>query len=319
MTDFTLDQLIDVKERHADDLLALPGVTGVGVGHPDGDDLALVVFAEHEAALQATTAAPVLQSLQEQGVPVRVVQATFGPLGPLKDAQLTQQVELGNPRLKKMEPMQGGISCGPDKNSLQADWHGTMGLIVTLNGTGQTAMLSNAHVMAYGNPPSNTQVCQPARVDTWVSVDVAGDHLNVVKGNIAFGGMQVGVDAAVATVSNGRTGTVRAISGSGIVTGAGTVALNDRVNKTGITTNVTTGVVRYVRVDVPSGGTTYRNQIGITGDPTQFADAGDSGSVVVKGGGAVVGLLWGGTVEAGVHVTLASPIQAVMHALNFSI
>ncbi len=37
MTDFTLDQLIDVKERHADDLLALPGVTGVGVGHPDGE------------------------------------------------------------------------------------------------------------------------------------------------------------------------------------------------------------------------------------------------------------------------------------------
>ena len=48
--------VLAVKQRHEEDLMALPGVTGVGVGQNDiGDDAIVIYLEERSAAAQLPT------------------------------------------------------------------------------------------------------------------------------------------------------------------------------------------------------------------------------------------------------------------------
>lgn len=172
--------------------------------------------------------------------------------------------------------------------------------------------------MFYNNKTST--VTQPARIDSILNY-TAGHDLAVQLGNISFSGVDTYVDAAVASLDGDRTATRRRIFGvAGAVTGIRqrtAVKVGDRVTKSGLTTGITNGVVRYTSVSGPDGS--QPNQFAIEGDNgTPFADNGDSGSVVLSGT-EVMGLLWGLNGGDGRKYGIVTPIQAVTQALNFQV
>ncbi|MEI3853624.1 hypothetical protein V7S54_21410 [Ensifer sp. CCNWLY38] len=90
--------------------------------------------------------------------------------------------------------------------------------------------------------------------------------------------------------------------------------------KSGLTTGITAGTVRYISIDSPEAF----NQFAIeSNNHTPFSDHGDSGSVVLvrdlAGDLRVMGLLWGKNEDAGREYTIVSPIEAVIQALNIAI
>ena len=112
----------------------------------------------------------------------------------------------------------------------------------------------------------------------------------------------------------------------GAVHGTAVAKLNDLVQKSGRTTNLTKGKVSAVNADGIIGLRSdsrpypslfhryYRNSIRIDADSGDFSQGGDSGSAVMDHNNNIVGLLFGGGEHTG-H-GLASPIADVLDAFN---
>ncbi|NYF78554.1 hypothetical protein [Granulicella arctica] len=263
-----------------------------------------------------------LGEIQNRGIATDVIESNNVladiPLIRLDDPSLDQS------RTDVFNPMVGGISCGPGVSVLYAPWAGTLGIAATrtnFDNFGEPGIMSNQHVMYYD--PETTTVYQPARKDSVWNYQ-AGDKLKAFKGNVLFGGVQIYVDCAVASVIADRSSARWSVFGiDGLVMGIverSNVGLGNPVIKSGIATGVTNGKVKYLSYEAPdSGGVIAYNQFGIVGDDgVKFADGGDSGSVVLIGS-KIMGLLWGGGPDNTDYLVAASPIEAVIQTLNVNL
>jgi hypothetical protein len=108
---------------------------------------------------------------------------------------------------------------------------------------------------------------------------------------------------------------------SGAPTGVNrSIAFGDALKKSGVATGVTNGQFSYiVTMNVPYAGGRARfvDQIGIDGGGVVFADAGDSGAVVLDDSNAVVGLLFAAAPQS--CLGFANPISDVEAVLGVTV
>lgn len=309
-----LEAIIQKKKSEQDALLNLPGVTGVDVGYKYVDGKRTKNIAIRVMVAKKKKKVPAKERIPEtiDGIKTDVIERVIVPFvvrKSLKDVAPT-------PDNKKYDPLQGGISIGPDRSINGYVYAGTLGCLVKDNASGEERLLSNFHVMAIDNNwKVGDAMDQPSLVDGGSSSDKVGELTKAVLSDH--------VDGALATVS-GR-GTACTIVDIGDVKGTAVPALNDKVSKRGRTTLLTHGFVDAingtVKIDYGDGiGTkTLSDQIGIRPDTKQnpmFSDHGDSGSVVVNADNKVIGLLFAGSKDGYTYINV---ISNVLSELDISI
>jgi hypothetical protein len=209
-----------------------------------------------------------------------------------------------------------GVSTGhPDITA------GTIGARVT-DGTDVYA-LSNNHVYADENQANpGDAVIQPGTFDGGSSpaddIGTLQDFEPIVFSTFANNV----IDAAIASTTTALLGNSTPSDGYGTPESAtATVSINQRVQKYGRTTGLTSGRVDAINATVNVGYSTgvarFVNQIVIR--PGNFSAGGDSGSLVVARGGPdnrkPVGLLFAGSLV----VTIANPIDDVLNTLGVTV
>jgi hypothetical protein len=308
-----LDKIRQIKEAAEADLLKRPGVTGVDVGYKyvGGKKTEEIVIRVHVAEKKDV---PPDQKIPEtiNGVKTDVHQNRFVPAGDFT----------------RYDPLLGGASIGPCRLVGQLYYgydtgpnvwpYGTLGAIVIDNTSGARMMLGNFHVMCVDTAwKVGDAIGQPS--------DSSGpDCSSAIVGTIQQAFLGGEVDCAVASIT--ARDHINAIMDIGPVTGIADPVLGTAVRKRGATTGLTFGTIDSLYLTIQTdygenlGSVQLTNQISIAADPThntQFADFGDSGSVVVNSANQVIGLLFGVDAAAGT-VGATNPIKSVLDKLNVS-
>jgi hypothetical protein len=305
-----LSLAVAAQARHSDELLAIVGVVGTAVAVEENGQAQVKLFTRSRdvRGLPATL----------DGVPVSTV--VTGRIRALPAAGSLEGAAAAVSRTAKfVRPVPIGISTGNQGECLA----GTIGARVKV-GTKLYA-LSNNHVYALENRAAiGTNVLQPGRFDLNCAkgtADVIGKLSKFVRISFAAG-TKNRVDAAIASVTSGnlRRNTPSDGYGTPRATTA-TAALNQKVQKYGRTTGLTSGTVVGINatVDVEySNGNVARfvGQIVIQKPSGKFSKAGDSGSLIVDTNRHPVGLLFAGADDG---TTFANPIGAVLNAFGVSI
>lgn len=204
---------------------------------------------------------------------------------------------------------------------------GTLGCFVQLaDGAG---ILSNNHVLAGENRgvdghdriahPGNAELKPATQVATlarYARLQTSPAGASVADGSAILND----IDAAVATLGSGINYRQAYLASrlAAAPQGAAPAQVGDKVHKVGRTTGLTLGTVRQVGavvgpVGYGAGPCWFRRTIVIEGHQgATFSDHGDSGSVIVRDDGKVLGLLYAGN---GTH-TFACPIGDVLEALH---
>jgi hypothetical protein len=209
---------------------------------------------------------------------------------------------------------------------------GTLGCFVQLDSNNKRAILSNNHVLAGENRGILTKdrILQPgsgvhqasdqiAVLSNFVDLKDSPHGAMPIHGNVAFND----IDAAIAELDSGINWSQGYLSSRTLSSPSATAIaqLGDNVFKVGRTTGLTYGEVTDIATTVgpvgyDPGPCWFQNSIVIEStDGTLFSDKGDSGSVIVRTSGEVVGLLYAGNGQQ----TYACPIDSVMGALNCSL
>ncbi|MEV6827927.1 hypothetical protein [Amycolatopsis sp. NPDC051102] len=310
----TVDELVAIKERVEQELLARPGVTGVDVGYKEvgGQRTDQVAIRVHVA--RKTDDVPHEERIPEQieGAVTDVVERRYELHVTSVEIDVSAQADTTH-----YATLQGGISMGPSRVIDNHIFAGTLGAIVIDNATHAHAALTNFHVAAVDSGwHAGDRMVQPSRIDTGV---VPSDEFGAILRATLSGN----VDGAVISIDAGRASSCT-VAEIGDVRGSKAAALGMAVRKRGRTTGLSYGTVdgiaATVNVDYGDGlGVhTLANQVSIAADTAHnaiFSDHGDSGSVIVDSDGYVVGLLFAG---AGAS-TVANPISAVLSELNISL
>ena len=201
-------------------------------------------------------------------------------------------------------PLLGGISIAPRPAVPQ---RGTLGVISPDPGTGGGAdvLLTNWHVLtARGTLPINSEIVQPGTSHLQTNVIGQGNRGHIGNVPIPINGVNVqfGIDAAVSSPLSRGSLVDQIVGLNGTVATGVNPFTGMQVEKRGIATVVTMGVINHVNQaqTVVHNGVTYQldNQFAIQDTPQYpfFSDIGDSGSLVLTfsaAGPAWVGLLWG--------------------------
>ena len=207
---------------------------------------------------------------------------------------------------------------------------GTLGCFVKRT-DGQFSLLSNNHVVAgeNGGQRGTDRIAQPgSAVTTDGHIAVLHEFAQILfspQGASPRTGNAVlnTVDAGIATLLGGvdfRPGYAPH-HGLPAVHGAVEAEDGDRVFKVGRTTGLTWGTVASIATTVGpvgfhSGLAWFRDSIEVEGEAgVPFSAPGDSGSVVIRESGEIIGLLYAGNGQ----VTYACPIQAVLTAMGCSL
>lgn len=308
------------------EIVALPGVNGVGVGPREerGEITEELVI---RVLVDSTDDIPPGIPDEIAGVPVCYISRRYHPMG--------------LPDMERYDPLRGGVRIETGGEV------GTLGAIVKDNQTGGAVGLTNFHV---SGPPGHAfpdNIWQPARAVSFIGhppdpADNVGDVLRVVFPQTpvpVVAPTVVGVaDAAIVSlteaVTHGRFLSA-AIAGLGstapdligAVTATAPPTIGARVRKRGFVTGTTAGSLIAPLASVPwtPGGPNafLLNQWEILGDST-FAQKGDSGSLVLlENSATAVGLLWAATGPAEFaptgHLAIMTPIGVVEQQLGVSI
>jgi hypothetical protein len=311
----TTHEIIAVKESVEQRYLDQPGVTAVDVGYKyvggvRTDEIAIRV---HVAKKSGSVPKAQRVPTEIDGVVTDVLERTY-------ELQVASEQVTATPLAidsGHYSPLVGGISIGPSRAVGGFIFAGTLGAIVTDNGTGARAALTNFHVACVdsGWHVGDRQV-QPSRIEGGV---VPTDEF----GQILRATLSSDVDGSVIQLDSGRT-SQGSVADIGPIRGSAAAVLGSAVRKRGRTTGLTHGTVDGLAASVTLnygdgiGSRTLTNQITIATDTSQnplFSDHGDSGSVVVDGTGHVVGLLFAG----GGTTTFANPIASVLSELNVAL
>lgn len=318
----TLNALQESQSEHELDLLALQNVVGVGISTKitEGQDTgkpSLTVFVDQKmdlAALPKSQRVPkqigtIVTDVVETGTIFAGEALGAEPIAPVA-GNIGAQV-LRN----RMRPVEGGYSVGHYRITA-----GTYATAVydakAFPGIPQRYyLLSNNHVLANSNNAQiGDPILQPGPYDGGTApADVIARLSRFVPINFAAGASNY-VDAAIA---EGNFDTLdREIYWIGYVRGAAAPALKATVQKTGRTTNWTTGTITAVNatVNVNYGGGQIARFVRqfLT---TNMSAGGDSGSLVLDLENRAVGLLFAGSAT----VTVVNDIRYVQLLLGIRI
>jgi hypothetical protein len=234
---------------------------------------------------------------------------------------------------------------------------GTLGALIK-DSNGTQYILSNNHVLARSDRATlSEKIVQPGLIDDncnpFGNTGAATNFVATLSNFLPLKSATTNADAAIAQVGSGMVDTSGAIlelgsrqggslaaappgtsctatfQGSSCIPGKGENAvLNMTVAKSGRTTGLTCATVSAVSLNVnidyfsdcaeskPYTTKTFTNQIAMSGN--QFADAGDSGSLVVDTANAEpIGLFFAGGLDtSGVSLGVANPAQDVLNELG---
>ena len=291
------DKALAAKQRHAERLLDLPGVAGVGVGvNPAGK--------------------PVVRIYREQdnvaGIP-----------GELDDVPAKNKRYHRSHRGARTD---GPISATrPDRCLLRTPEHGHRDArCARRRRKRQRYAPSNNHVFAAINEASiGDGIIQPGNVD---GGNDPADRIGTLHDfqQIDFNGGSNTLDAAIALTSTGDVGTATPVDGYGTPSSTTAPAfVGQAVQKYGRTTGLQLGSVVetnlsldvcYVFFFVCFQTARFVNQVAVT--PDAFSGSGDSGSLIVtQGGNQPVALLFAG----GEGRTIGNPIDLVLQRFGVTI
>jgi hypothetical protein len=305
-------EYVEVKERAADRLLAIPGVHAVGVGDKltggeRTDETSIRVYVTDKRPLEDIPPEERVPA-EIEGVKTDVVEM------PIPTIEQTPGIPAGIEREDSDEyrPVRGGTQLSPNVGS----GSGTLGCLLTVTGDTRVIAMTNHHVVT--GACTDTASGKVGQADGTSS---SSDSCDDIIGTVLDTQCDVDVDVALIRL-NGGTRWLAQIEEIGVVGGQGPPAVkNDQVRKRGRTTGLTGGFV-----DDPSiggtvnnhDGTPYRTYAGAMRilpnpdpahpGPTRWSGPGDSGSAVVNTAGQVVGLHFGGGAGGG----LVIPIQTVI-------
>jgi S1-C subfamily serine protease len=319
----------------ADEWMRKANVVGLGVGLKERagrltDEISLCVFVSHKLPAGVLDPHDLVQKTKTP--PKEVTEAIKGAEGRQISTDVVEvgqifagEAHTGNRSLTgRMRPAMGGFSVG--HRDITAGTIATAVYDRPRDGYGiprSYYILSNNHVLANTNAGNlGDPILQPGPYDGGtLPGDVIG-HLSrfvpiELGPSVPLDKQRNLVDAAMAEVS--FEACDRKIYWIGYLNGWRTsddVPLGLLVQKTGRTTNYTTGKVSYIHatVDVNYGGgrtARFRDQI-LT---TEMSAPGDSGSLISDLDGRAVGLLFAGSNR----VTVANYIEHVQNLLNIVI
>lgn len=295
---------IEIRNQIERTILAIPGVTGVGLGHNSPDTIRIYLKSQ---CPKITCNIP--ESIG--GVPVK--QIVTGKIEALT------LLEPPVSRRDRFRPAPGGVSIGHFLTGA-----GTFGILCYDATTGEKLILSNNHVLANESSIQNSRaragdlVLQPGVSDDaniiangigelvrWIDMDEIGD-INANE-----------VDCAVARPTNPEDITDEILE-IGRVTEIGEAVIGDEVMKSGRSTGLLSGKVEDVNATIKIDygyfkGAAFRNQIVIT---PSIAVGGDSGSAIIrKSDNKCVGLLVAGSER----ITVANRMSIVAQRMNINL
>jgi hypothetical protein len=303
--DWTMAQILSVKEEHTDNLFGRPGVVGTAVGHNRRGKRAIKVYVRDREDV-----ADIPKKLN--GVPV-VVEVS-GDIFALKRKKRPPEPPV-DPTARFERPVPIGVSTGHPNVTA-----GTIACRVT-DGNNVFA-LSDNHVYADENKAGiGDDVLQPGFFDDGVVPDDAIGTLFDFEPIYFEDGVNE-FDAATALSSTSMLGNGTPSDGYGIPKSQIAEAMiGMRVMKYGRTTSQTKGRIDAIHatvyVEYDTGIALFVDQIVIK--PGSFSAPGDSGSLVVvqRGGNArkPVGLVFAGSPT----MTIANPIGPVLERFKVTV
>ena len=276
----------------------IPDVVGVGTGIAPNGTPSL-----HVLLRQANLATPAAVASLSRRTGQRIEALVVGPFSIRPPAPAL-------PHRVRRRPAPGGISIGHFRITA-----GTLGGLVQ-DASGQVYILSNNHVLANTNRAvAGEHILQPGLSDKGKPADAIATLSRFVALNPAPAVNYV--DAAIAKPLD-RSDVDPDILGLGRTNGVLNGQLQTKVRKSGRTTEVTDGVIRFIssQASVDYGSVVYyfEDQIVVESGRSPFSDGGDSGSLVLSESNAVIGLLFAGNDR----FTLVNPIETVLRALGVS-
>lgn len=307
-------EYVEVKERVAERLLAIPGAHTVGVGEkltggePTGETAIQVYVARKRPLAEIPPGERVPPAIE--GARTDVVEEP-----PPRELQIPG-ISAGTEREDNGEyrPVRGGTQVKRPFGGT-----GTLGCICDVTGDPRRVIgLSNRHVFYEpSDTPANEPVGQPSGDDS------SSESCNDIIGTILDTQYDEDVDIALIRLNAG-TRYLAEIRGVGIVPGSGAhPALNDQVKKRGRSSELTGGFVANPNADgviLRPDGTVKRaykrallirpNPDPANPGPTDFAIEGDSGSALLNAANRVVGIVFAG--GSGVGSARAMPIETIV-------
>jgi hypothetical protein len=312
-----LGRAAEVKELHADRLMANTDVVGAGVGVTQDGKPGVIILTKRAGVVGVPT--------ELEGVPVEVVVTGEIFAIPAHAVEPSPSVGTkGKARIDRTQafpiPVPIGVSTG-NANECSA---GTIGARVVSIPGGTVYALSNNHVYALENQAhQGDTILQPGLYDTQCIIasnnelGALADYVPIVFSNSANNT----IDAAIAESSSSKLGNATPSDGYGTPS-MNTVdaAVGLAVMKYGRTSGQTKGAIYLINgtilVGYSSGTARFINQIGVLGSRGAFIKAGDSGSLLVTSEGKnPVGLLFAG--DSSGKYAFANPIGDVLS--NFDV
>lgn len=306
-----IKDVMAIQERHTDELMHNPEITGTAVGLKENGTPCIIVMAVSDvnaAARARGNKPPVPEAIEN--IPTRLeVTGEFRAFRSGK-APLSHTVQ-------QKAPISLGTSGGW-RNDIANGYccSGTLGALVT-DGTNQY-ILSNYHVfysdiVSGGNnivAKAGDNVIQPGLVDAFCDADNAQNVAVLIDPAIGGSLPSGNVDAGIAQVLPGM------VDPSGTILEIGKIskstleaAINQKVKKSGRTTGLSRSIIKGLNATVRikyeaecSGRTAFikkfTKQIVIDNPSGSFLNSGDSGSLMVENVSAnprAVGLLFAGS------------------------
>ncbi len=298
------EELLAIKERAVERLMALDGVNGVGIGGRvrGGERINEVVLKVYVGAkLPAAQVDPAaLIPAEFEGVPTDVVEQ------PAEGVYL--QAPPGKPEIpvsqidgRRMRPLTGGTRIEVD---LSGAGSGTLGcMLVPPSEPGKAYALTNWHVLEGEDEEAPTVGTTKAGQPT--SSDSVTKCCSAIIGKVAGGGRDTVRDAGIVQLEPGMEWfaeilEIGPISGQHQITPTEAGA-HPTVRKRGARSGLTGGTVESIASTRIAGGTTHNNVIVVTpnadsslpaGTAVFFDQPGDSGSALVNEANEVVGLVF---------------------------
>lgn len=301
-----LQDAIRLKSDYEEQLFSLPNVIGVDVGfkYVSGEktrEIAIRVFVEKKEDLDRSFSVPEFLGKVQTDV---IEEKKFVPIALTSDEEDSQSlvaVENSGDSLNKerCDPLVGGVSIGPFRDSKEQACTGTLGALV--HRAGKVYALSNFHVFALDKRwKQGDVILQPSKSDGGVCPK---DNMGLLgESHLGSWGREskCSIDAALTTIScRERSNENASILGLGVLEGSAEPCLGELICKqgrsTGITYGIVDGIAGTLNVDYGEGFGVIRffNQLQITPDKVKssvFLRGGDSGSLSINEKRQVVGL-----------------------------
>jgi len=287
-----------IKEMKKADIMAIPGVVGIGVGSGSGPRINVYVEMITPELLHEIP--KVMNGMETNVIQSGTIKALFG--SEIPRALIAE-------REKRIRPAPCGVSVG--NLSISA---GTLGCLIRDNFTGKRVILSNAHVLTpNGSLPTadEKRIVQPGVHDNGGINDVIAQLTRYIQ--ISTNNLNK-VDAAIATPISDNDVSDEILD-IGQISGVGTVTLGTAAQKSGRTSGLTMGSVIDISADIRVH---YKEFVADFTDvfvTEAMAEPGDSGSATLDMDNKLLGLTFAGSDFVTSHIK----IQNIMDELNVSV